>query len=335
MAYARELIFPALLCAATFFVALLFASAAGISGNQILFDYAALSTVATFITFLAWCGLPFFRSLEFRHLGPSAAGKAWLSQRWPLLYLPLLLSPVFTTGYTVAKSAIPLLVGYQWDGLWADLDHGLFGQDPWRLTHAAIGPAGTLLLGKAYSFLWGAGFALILPGMIFFARPANAIRAYSAMMITWFCGGVVGAAALSSAGPIFAELVDPLLADRFAPLRHSLAALAPANDVILVTQDYLRQMHGIPLAVKGAGISAMPSMHLATAALFVFMARGTVWRVPAIAFWLVIWVGSVHFGYHYAVDGIVGALIASMAWKLTAPRPARAFRPIAANSVPA
>lgn len=64
------------------------------------------------------------------------------------------------------------------------------------------------------------------------------------------------------------------------------------------------------------GISAMPSLHVATAVLFAL----TAWRIHwvlGVLFWfyaLVIQMGSVHLGWHYAVDGYVGATVALVIW---------------------
>jgi membrane-associated phospholipid phosphatase len=68
----------------------------------------------------------------------------------------------------------------------------------------------------------------------------------------------------------------------------------------------------------GGGISAMPSMHLAAAAIYVIASRGTKWFYPSILFWLIIFIASGYFGYHYWVDGFVGAVVAWICWTLSA-----------------
>jgi hypothetical protein len=135
-------------------------------------------------------------------------------------------------------------------------------------------------------------------------------------MMVWMFGGVVAASFFSSAGPVFAQISDLEVARQYEPLLRSLNTLMPPDDLILKSQAYLLGSHGQDLVVRAGGISAMPSMHVATAALYVCLAWGTKWRNPALMFWAIIWIASVHFGYHYASDGLVGSLIAWLSWKL-------------------
>lgn len=102
-------------------------------------------------------------------------------------------------------------------------------------------------------------------------------------------------------------------------VRWSLAALLPSNDPILMTQHFLREAHGQREAIHGGGISVMSSMHLGACTLLAILAWRSFWRIPAIMLWLVIWVGAVHFGDHYA-DGIIAAALTVICWRITAPR---------------
>lgn len=319
----RRLFVPTMLCACALLIALLWERAAGLHSAQLLEDYFQIPPFAAVFVFLLWCGLPFFRPAEYRGLPPSKAALAMLRARWPLLFFPFFLSPLFNFSYTVAKSSIPYLFGFHWEGFWAQLDQRLFGIDPWRITHAYIGPGATRILSLGYTIVWGGLFVFMGPVLNFFAPTETAFRFHVARMITWFFGGALAAAIFSSAGPVFAQLGDPQLGGRYLPLVHSLAKLLPSDDMILQSQDYLLRTYGNYEVFRAGGISAMPSMHVATAALYVCIAWGSRWQWLALAFWAVIWVSSVHFGYHYATDGLGGSLIAWLAWKATAPAKAK------------
>jgi hypothetical protein len=69
----------------------------------------------------------------------------------------------------------------------------------------------------------------------------------------------------------------------------------------------------------GSGITAMPSMHCAIAFLYWIAVRqmSSGWGHFFGAFFIVIWVSSVHLAYHYAVDGLVSLVAVAVIWKVS------------------
>jgi len=84
----------------------------------------------------------------------------------------------------------------------------------------------------------------------------------------------------------------------------------------LGVQDNLRAWSDLRRYGVGGGISAMPSMHMSIVTLFVLAGWSVSrrWGLLATAFFVVIFLGSIHLGYHYAVDGYVSMALTTVIW---------------------
>jgi TRAP-type C4-dicarboxylate transport system permease small subunit len=84
----------------------------------------------------------------------------------------------------------------------------------------------------------------------------------------------------------------------------------------LHVQELLWQGYVTGQAEVGRGISAMPSLHVATAFL-VYLVGRRVHRALGLGFGIfavLILLGSVHLGWHYAIDGYAGIAGAGLIW---------------------
>ncbi|MGH6780677.1 MAG: phosphatase PAP2 family protein [Sphingomonadaceae bacterium] len=251
----------------------------------------------------------------------------------PFDYAPWLGVAALVTGTTITsflmfKQFILPPRGFPLDPALAALDRWLFlGHDPWTITHSVLGSwQASKLLDLCYTNCW---FILM------YCFPAIAIamgksyeirlRLVTCWLASWILIGSVAAWVLGSAGPCY---YNALVGhnDSFALLNLRLAELgrsAEAAGVTINTLGYQPQLLSTflnPRLEAVGGISAMPSMHVAMAALFAIggfqIRRWLGWVMTGFA--VAIWVGSVHFGWHYATDGIVGAAMMVTLWKATA-----------------
>jgi len=222
----------------------------------------------------------------------------------------------FTTSAMFLKAAISDIAPFEWDPLLAEIDRVLHGgTDPWRSLMPVLGGAMTTgLIDLAYH-VW-------LPLMYFFlfvacfSRDAGDTgrRYLVAHVLIWAIGGNAVATLFSSAGPVYYHLLG--YGPRFEPL---LAHLEAVNEITPVWALGLHELLWTGYTNgSGAGISAFPSMHLATSALMAcyafVIARWLGWVL--LAFLAVIMLGSVHLAWHYAIDGYAGILIALGCWWL-------------------
>jgi hypothetical protein len=289
----------------------------GVRGTAIYFGYVATGASVSVVAVLVWIFLDVAAMARRKEDEPLKQIKARLPSRLNLIVLPALIFPFFLASFTTAKSAIPFITGFGWDHYWADMDRALFGVDPWRITHGWLGNPETRALAWFYTVVWGFAVAFSKSLIAIYADRKFVAQFFTAALFTWLIGGFFGAYALSSAGPIFAHLADPAMAHRFDELRNALAQSLSFDNSVLKTQRYLAHALTSKEAVTGGGMSAMPSMHVAAATILWLAARGRIWTGMATAFWIATFVGSVHFGYHYALDGVLGAAIAIACWILT------------------
>ena len=250
-----------------------------------------------------------------------AAYRARLLRPHVLASLPMLALVIgFMPFFSKLKSIIPLFNAYSWDATFIAWDRALFfGYDAWEALQPMLGyPAITALL----ALLYHAWFLLIYVGTLFMLFWPSAVPVRRQYLLAFFlCWTAIGgflAAVFASVGPCFLEpiLGDPAFAGQMAYLR---AADAVAPVMTLDVQAMLLGWHQAGEGGLGSGITAMPSMHVAMATLFWLAIR----RVSPLAgkafgaFLIVIWIGSVHLAYHYAVDGLIAAIATYALWRLS------------------
>jgi hypothetical protein len=300
-------------------------SGAGLAASDLTRGYVrmALRTLPVFAFLLVLP--PLIWSVLKSSPSPFADLAHGLARRYgsPLLLAaglaPLVLLPIMFSGYGALKMAIPDYVPFSWDDRLAALDRLLFfGSQPWELTHALAGGAtATAVIDRIYT-LWILMLSIAILGFALFAPRYDRARFFLAFTVAWILLGVGGGYLFSSAGPCYAELVGARSAVEFAPMMARLREISEMTIPLgaVQWQDVLWQAHVNDQPSFGMGISAMPSLHNAIAILYA-LALGRFGRAAAIGGWLyaaIIFFGSVHLGWHYAVDGLLAAAGMAAIW---------------------
>ena len=289
----RALGIPAALAALAIGIAAAISLHTGVNGARAFTPYLGAWAACTLLSVLIWVFVQVAILFRSRTENPIRHVAARIYEPLKLAPLPALIFPLFLGGYTWAKSSIPFAVGYEWEATWAAADRAMFGMDAWRWAHglmpAYLAPAWTLY----YAMVWG--FALVFSGTLISAFASRRFTAtfFTALMLSWLIGGVGLAYAISAAGPVFAHMADPELGRQFLPLHEQLSRLLPRDDLVLTSQRYLEANSRFKVALKGGGISAMPSMHMATGTLLICAAWRTKWLPLALIFWALTFFGSI------------------------------------------
>ncbi|WP_052954679.1 phosphatase PAP2 family protein [Microvirga vignae] len=225
---------------------------------------------------------------------------------------------VFSGTFTSIKTMLPDFVPFWADLSLADLDAALHGGvAPWFVLQPILGyPAVTRVIEYAY----GPACAFTAYGFTAFVaiHPAAShlrTRFFLAFFGAWILLGNILAATGMSVGPAYYDLITGDI-ERFHGLVQYLSFSEGLPFSAWSYQKYLWTNHVAGTVELGTGISAFPSLHVAMSTLFALAA----WRinrwvgVVLTLFWGVVLVGSVHLGWHYALDGYVSTACMLAIW---------------------
>jgi hypothetical protein len=325
----------------------------GIRANAVLYIFAAFVFLAA-VAESIWIGLPFdikmvtaftapvlsllcaiiifgiiveFVRLYWTGYKGSALSGLWLKisddylapQRISNSIHAFLFMSLYMLGFAFIKKAIPLAVPFSWDITFMQWDQVLhFGRHPYELLAPLLNvPWVTFLINVNYNIWFFVMFTCWFWQGFGPKDTALRMRFLLGFTLTWFMGTSVLGTIFSSVGPGLYGRLLPGAVDPFAPLMGWLNNVAQTHTIFVIpTMNELWKDYESGTGLIN-GISAMPSMHVGTSVLFAILgfASGKKWLGYLMsAFAFLIFIGSVHLGWHYAIDGYAGAAIAVVCW---------------------
>lgn len=207
---------------------------------------------------------------------------------------------------TWLKNMLPAVIPYWADPALASADRAILGTDAWRLVPVALTRGFDVIYVS-----WAPVHTITVISMLCLRPSRIKARAMLAWFLTVGLMGVCGQYFLSSAGPIFYDRIFG--GDVFAPL---MARIGDHAEFTGLAQEFLWTSYSLHGNQIGNGISAMPSIHVATTA-WIVLSLSSVWprlRLALWAYWLAIFVGSFALGWHYLLDGVIGTAGALGCW---------------------
>lgn len=289
-----------------------------------------ITILISFIVYITSYLIYLIATLDKRPLTKILAIIAEPFIHWPesLNFILLSLSiALILSIYTSIKSFLPEIVPFYLDPFLVEIDRALFfGTHPWEITHMLFPDALTSsLISLMYSIWFFVVSTFLIVCMIKVDLKEKRLQIILSFMLCWIIIGNISAILFSSVGPCFYALAYP----GEDPYQELMTILNTQNERLvsqgspfkiwsLFIQDLLWEHYSLDIRDIGSGISALPSMHVSITYLMSISVYNINKKLGVIA-WIytfIIMVGSIHLGWHYAVDGFVAIFFTAAIWFL-------------------
>lgn len=230
------------------------------------------------------------------------------------------LAPPFISTFSSFKQVIPTINNFSWDYYLMKIDYFLhFGHHPWEFFRIFLNyPYIIKIIDRLY-MLWFPIFFFIFLWMGWSARRKLRLQFFINTCLAWVILGTVFATIFSSAGPCYFDMVTKVDSNPYAPLMTKLSEIHSSMPLFSIkNQIGIWKAYENHVWLPFGGISAMPSLHIAITVLFAIVG----WRINRYTgillttYALIIQIGSVILGWHYAVDGYVSIFLTILIWKM-------------------
>ena len=245
------------------------------------------------------------------------------------------LLPIVISIFESLKKAIPLIKPFSWDVFFMKLDYLIhFNNHPWVLFSPILTNTIAIRLIDILYITWFWLLNIITFWLSWSNRRKLRMQFFITNLLILFFIGNLLATVFSSAGPCYYEQVTGVtqnnpykslmsrlhsIDDYNLPVDHPQSINDNSPIIALELQDRLWDNYINKAKAYCEYISAMPSVHVAFAALFALTISMVNIYLGLIfwAYWAVIQIGSVILGWHYAIDGYLSTLLTIGLWKLS------------------